>query len=1151
MPRKKRPLISNPFDIATHKTERSGAAVLMHWARTIIEENNIDLGLPDIETGGGDRKFPDTIINKTRRSKDVLCVLEFKPPFWDVLNEDDPKEPARKKATSRHAKYFATSNFRELVLWSTEKANAAKPEEEQIVARYHLSDIFDLDKLEEHSYKVSIKKGLEKFLRDLSELSTGKKTEPRLAIDELLILRLHEKIQKLAYYYRTIIYDQAHKDEKFQKDLKKWFSDQGWSFYIENEEDYDKIARQTAYLLVNKILFYNALQLKRPQELDPLSIPEDITLGNFLQIVLEAYFKQVLNIDYETVYTTDFIDEVAFLGSREVVEEVKELVRVLRRYKLEELGFDIVGRIFEKLIPDSERHDLGQYFTSPDVIDLILNFCSKHEIDKILDPSCGAGTFLVRAYQHKKVMNQRLEHEEILDTLWGNDIAKFPAHLSTINLAIKDLSKEKNYPNIIQKDFFDLLVSPRGFELPTETRKVKARTLGVEEREVIWPRKFDCVVGNPPYTRQEEISEISDEKSYKEKLIQKALFYGHQKIANLSKRAGIYAYFFIHGAKFLKNGGRFGFIVSNAWLDVEYGGGLQEFFLKNFKIVAIVESKVERWFSDADINTSIVILEKADDPQMKTEREENLVRFVYLKKPLRHFIPPAQDRWDQEIARRDAIKKLINTIQAHSEFYENEELRVFPKKQKELWEEGFDEETKTYSGAKWGKYIRAPQIFFTILEKGKDKFVPLKKVADVRFGIKTGANEFFYLTEEEIKRRKIEKEFWTHKDEKGNLVPNYVIKSPRECKSILVNPKDLKYRVLMIHKDRDELKGTNVLKYIREGERKGYHKRPTCASRERWWDLEEIGGNVLCMMSINERHIWWNNDVNCFIDARLYGAEVKNSKDRYLGVILNSTLFWLFTELWGRVNLGEGALDVKVYEYKTIPILELNDKLARKAKDKNIRRPIINVMEEIGTKNSNSINLSKIKKDRRVLDQFIMGDILGLSEDEQLEVYKAVVDLVRSRLARAKSAGNNNKKNGRTGINIDAVVDSVVSQIGEGKVKKWRKEKILSQKKLKTVKLPEMENEARIEKSLFGWQIKNGKKVISCASRFEARYLKIWLELGAESVKVPEEEKYLKKCVLELEKMKSEIDEKINSLIGSILDRKLKKIIFHQIWQRL
>ncbi|GAH11650.1 unnamed protein product, partial [marine sediment metagenome] len=170
--------------------------------------------------------------------------------------------------------------------------------------------------------------------------------------------------------------------------------------------------------------------------------------------------------------------------------------------------------------------------------------------------ACGAGTFLVRAYQHKKLMNQFLKHEEILDTLWGNDIAKFPAHLSTINLAIRDLGVDKNYPNILQEDFFTLLSTEGGFELPEKTRKAIAKTLGIKEREVTYPRWFDCVVGNPPYTRQEEMPEIAPEiKQYKEGIIDKALKDNTgKKIAEISKRAGIHTYFFVHGTKFLQNG---------------------------------------------------------------------------------------------------------------------------------------------------------------------------------------------------------------------------------------------------------------------------------------------------------------------------------------------------------------------------------------------------------------------------------------------------------------------------------------------------------------------------------------------------------------------------------------------------------------------
>jgi hypothetical protein len=105
------------------------------------------------------------------------------------------------------------------------------------------------------------------------------------------------------------------------------------------------------------------------------------------------------------------------------------------------------------------------------------------------------------------------------------------------------------------------------------------------------------------------LAEIAPEdRQYKGKLIDKALRdMNGRRIADIPRRAGIYAYFFVHGTKFLRNGGRFGFVVSESWLDVDYGKGLQEFFLKNYKIIAIIGNKVECWFEDADINTCLII----------------------------------------------------------------------------------------------------------------------------------------------------------------------------------------------------------------------------------------------------------------------------------------------------------------------------------------------------------------------------------------------------------------------------------------------------------------------------------------------------------------------------------------------------------------
>ncbi len=421
--------IPNPYEETLGKTEWTCAALVAQWINEIIKDKNLDLGGALVETKKkNEPERNDVIIRESKGSDKVLCCIEFKAPYYSAFDEKNLKNPARDKANQFKATYFCTSNFQWLIWYNTARANANEAEERQIHEKYHLSEIENLDLIEESRYKKNIQDALARFLSDLYEVYTKKKPEPLLPVDAFLIFRLQEKIKTLAKFYRAIIDDKAHKETKFSLSLQQWFFDQGWSFAWQ-EPDFEKAARQAAYLLVNKILFYDLLQAKRPHDFDPLSIPDDLSKGGLLQSHLEGYFKEVLKIDYVTIYSTDFIDQIAFPEDKRVVWEIKELINLLRRYDFSKLGFDVIGGIFERLIPAEERHILGQYFTNPDVVDLILKFCLKHEDDKVFDPSCGAGTFLVRAYKHKQLMNQRLEHREILKTLWGTDIAKFPAHL--------------------------------------------------------------------------------------------------------------------------------------------------------------------------------------------------------------------------------------------------------------------------------------------------------------------------------------------------------------------------------------------------------------------------------------------------------------------------------------------------------------------------------------------------------------------------------------------------------------------------------------------------------------------------------------------------------------------------------------------------
>jgi len=1152
--------IPNPFDIRDSHTEWTVAAYVMeNLVNRIIEEKHYEAGPARVEMKGIDGKRPDGVIYIDRLCTRTLINIEFKPPFFDPFDFENLKEPAWKKAVRRHAPYFGTCNFREMVFFNTEKTNKNLPEEQQIVGKYHLSEIYDLGLIEEQNVQQGIKKALEKFLEDLIGDFTGKRPIPLLPLDEFLIYRLHEKIKILGRYYKDLI-KQESQNPLFAKKLARWFVDQNWSFTYQ-DHDFDKAARQAAYLLVNKVLFYDVLRAKNPS-LSRLEIPESLTQGQILQKTLQAYFDEVLKIDYQTIYSTDFIDEVAFPDNKEVVYQIKDLIKTLERYNFSSIGFEIIGRIFEKLIPLDERHTLGQYFTSPDVVDIILKFALRHENDKIFDPACGAGTFLVRAYQHKKLMNQRLTHEEILRDLWGNDIAKFPAHLTTINLAINDLSSSENYPRVVQKDFFEWLGNHKEIiELPESSRKVFLKTLSDEEKQQIVPRYFDCVVGNPPYTRQEEIADISGEdKDYKENLIATAVKDIDGKIiANVSRRAGLHTYFFVHGIKFLLEGGRFGFIVSNSWMDVDYGKGLQEFFLNNYKIVAIIESKIERWFEEADINTCIVLLEKASGESKKKEREENLVKFVYLKKPLRDFIPVATDLWQAQVERLEAVDKFLKTIYAHNDFYENDDLRIFPKSQKELFEEGFNSETQKYQGAKWGKYLRAPDIYFKILHSNKDKIIPLKKEVKVETYLNTGGCDDFFIV------RLLEGPF----KEKFTRIKNTMsefeiemefvrsfIKTPRDLRKILISSKEIKWQIILPPISVDSRKNQKLFQYLKWGEKTGFNKRSGSLKRNPWWKLPTQAynpGSVLFSRLHDDSHICFYNP-DKIPNTNFYSLKSKVLSDNLLSCVLNSTLFALVKEIDGRVNFGEGVLktegtDIQKFIFVRGEVINKFSNKLIKIFDNLSKREIGNIFEEIGAKNPKDVFLEKVKPDRRALDQVIMDDILGLTDKEQLEVYCAVIDLVKSRIERARSVDS--KKTTKNGFHLDLMVKTILDKANTQSLGDFYKKRVLSKKPLKKVKLPKLERPVKLEKTLLDYRLSSGRESIDCSTEEEGRYLRVFLEAGWEEVLMPEEDEYLRLILPQLEKIALKVKEAIDYYTDSILDSRLREQIDRLVWQKV
>jgi hypothetical protein len=442
--------------------------------------------------------------------------------------------------------------------------------------------------------------------------------------------------------------------------------------------------------------------------------------------------------------------------------------------------------------------------------------------------------------------------------------------------------------------------------------------------------------------------------------------------------------------------------------------------------------------------------------------------------------------------------------------------------------------------------------------------VPLKEIAEVRRGFTTGANEFFYLTEEEINRRGIEKEFWMHQDKEGNWVPNYILRSFKETTSIAVNRTNLTWRILLIHIAKEDIIGTNVFKYVEQGETREFDRKipaqtVTCRSRgKRWFDLGENKlTHIFYPRRIGDRFLVPYSPESLWSSDNLFPVAVRNKKFiEPLAAFLNSVVVALFNEVSGRTLTGAiNVVDMDVWMAEKILVPNFNivsqNTLSQLTRSlfSLCKRPIEHTLNEFGASSPEELSLDKVKPDRRELDKIVMGDILGLSNEEQLEVYRAVVDLVKSRIEKARSFGKRRKT--KEGIDIDLLVKTVMETLGEDTLGKLYRERILSRKPLVNRTLPPASGKIRLEQDLFGWRLSRGRQHLTCTSECEARYLKVWMEAGIESVEVPNDGDYLKAIVPELEALKQKSDEVFENYLGSILDTRTRQRLLHQLWQEV
>ena len=931
-------------DVASQINEILRRRTDLPYAEARVEEH---------EAGG--RKRLDLMVFR-RDLKRVALTGEVKmpdKPYGRSHLDDELVKDAFEKASQLGSNYYFTWNVNKFTLFATHQEGV--PFTERQLWNREVIQIRSSDELTKQAVRDKIAAFWEEVLEQLAQIESGERPFPNLPLDRRFIVRLEDALEDPVSLTFDELSARHGRDEVFREQTTAWMRDeQGWEISSDPQaiqRNLERAARLSCYVLANRLVFYEVLRRRFPS-LAALRATSLGMTGQGFEAAINRRFLDAIETsrDYETIFgNEDFGSRLPFLSNKAVIAW-RRLVDAIEDFDFTRLDYDIIGSMYEALIGPEERYRWGQFFTKPEVVDLINAFCIRAADARVLDPACGGGTFLVRAYARKRSLAAREgrypSHQELLADLYGIDIAAFPAQLSTINLAARHLAAEANYPRVARENFFDVTPGKVILRLPLGSPD------SPNEPQAIAMGDIEAVVGNPPYIRQEELS-----KEYKGRL---AELVGREYVGparpKLSGRSDIYVYFFPHGGAFLKDGGYIGFVTSVGWLDTDYGFRLQEFLLNNFRIIAVMESQVEKWFEDARVTTAVTILQKEPD---EGKRRSNRVRFIQLRRPLAEIYTRALDSPISEVdeaarqADMDAIRDLIENADRHDV---TEYWRVRIVSQGELWDtgcsvrpesgRGTQEGAQTYEGGKWGQHIRAPDIYFELLDRCKHRLVPLSpRVARIKRGFTSGADKFYCVhdvTQKEVKRTGSPAAFhrkWAitvedtkkvrivragdgslHLLEARYLEPEF--HSLMEASRIVVTAGDAKKLVINAPISRAALRKTHLGRYVEAAESRGWHEGSTIAQRAKtgpWYDLglrpKAERAPIFWPMAQQYRHVApWNNDaLPCNHNLFDVWPDVQ-VEARVLWAVLNSSVVALVKQQFGRLAGVEGNLKTEVVD---------------------------------------------------------------------------------------------------------------------------------------------------------------------------------------------------------------------------------------------
>ena len=809
----------------------------------------------DIDRPRSIKMFPDMLLYADLTMTKLIQGWELKMPDTPITDTTFIKDATRK------AKALGLNSF---VIWNFNDCHFYVKEDtdEYCITKTWSNQLSHIDNREKVGlYQKDWKAVLNEVIVDVNEFfAIGKVSGNNLETiitDNVINVIIEEHKGVSAEYLKIEAAKNAHIDSL----LTIWWNENSIEYMHDERDMYHAYSKMLILNWINKIIFANLIKRHH----DPAREVEKIVNGVTVNQAIKIFETITSKCDFYNIFSSiDLCDKV----SSSTWSIIVELNEFLVSNGINNLDQDVLQSILENTVAISKREIRGQYTTPQILANLLGSISMIDRTGNAIDPCCGTGS-IARA-----LLNEKLKHlsvEEAYDSTWGSDKFSFPLQIANIGLTKSDSMDVAS--KLFQMNVFYLTTIDKVFITNPKTG---------EKIEHILP-KYKTIASNLPFVPFEILSD--DDKTKIEEIRESVK---HSTGITLDGKSDLYNYIIFTLWEMLDQEGRLGLILSNSWLGTKWGKNFRNALRYYYNIKDVIISTAGKWFDNAQVVTTIMILEKKP---ISVPDEGEKTNFYRLNVRLSEI--------NSDISKYETV---VNSVILHKLLDDS----VIDFKEYEIsMIESLEE-----MNISWNALFHDAEWIYSI----KDKLVDLKSDFKVFRGERRGWDKLFFP------------------EEGHGIEPAYlkrVLKSSRSITELSVETDSDAFCCSKTMAELQELGHNGAIRWIRKFENgvNGVGK-PLKSVLERvnakWYEMrDDVTADFVTGMNPGERLFVAKFDEPSFINQRLIGLKKTNpSVDVDLSyALLNSVVGMYLIEALG-FGRGLGALDISNTNFKEIKMLD-------------------------------------------------------------------------------------------------------------------------------------------------------------------------------------------------------------------------------------